>query len=328
VSGQLPPEEVAQMVWDNGWGKPVAWENTNIETQDPYFQPLPLTTARWKNIQKAKTVDGLRVWKWAKILAHKKVKLTDFAYGTDTESTWHSGPVNQRCLIAAFHTRLIVMDMDDWANFLRTRTGQLLKDQTPISRRGSHCHYGIDAGLVPRDAWPTQGMINGTDHIKSNGFVPVPGCEHYSGEPYEPVLHADGNWHLIQATPWLIAAILADLADEKARRGWGSRGRRGRRSGGGNGGGDDDEFSSQVMSMTMRGLLRGDLDKEQCWAEWQQIAIPRDPADPFTREDFDRHYGDESRGALWKATARVREIRAAEEQAHRQYCQWLTEVTR
>jgi hypothetical protein len=175
-------------------------------------------------------------------------------------------------------------------------------------------------------------MINSTDHIKSNGFIPWPGSTHYSGERYEPVLHADGNWHLIEATPWLIAAILADQADEKARRGWKTGGLRGsggcsspglktggrRGGGGGDGGGHDDEISSRVMSMILSGL-RGDLDKEQVYEQWRQIAVPRNPADPFTREDFERHYGNENRGALRKA----REIWARDEQLMNQATRWL-----
>jgi hypothetical protein len=318
MSGQLPPEEVARMVWKDSYGKPVAWENTNIEPQDPCFQPLKLTTARWKNGQKAKTVDGLRVWKWQKILAHKNVQMSDFLYGTDTETGWCRCPgieAIQCCLIVTFEAKVLGVDVDDWANFLRTTTGQLLKDRLPITRRGSHCHFGIDARLVPERAWPKQVMINSTDHIKSNGFLPCPGSTHYSGERYEPVLHADGNWHLIQATPWLIAAILADQVDEEARRGWEDSGRGGgscsspglktggRRGGGG--GGHDGEVAATVMSNIRRGM-----SKEQAHEQWLRVAIPREPADPFTRDDFERHYGSEVRGALHK-------VRTSEEEDYR-----------
>jgi P4 family phage/plasmid primase-like protien len=70
---------------------------------------------------------------------------------------------------------------------------------------------------------------------------------------------------------------------------------------GGGGGGHDGEIAATVLSDVLRGL-----DKEQCYAEWLKIAVPRDPGWPFTVEDFERHY----RGAARKAE----QIRAGEGQ--------------
>jgi hypothetical protein len=55
-------------------------------------------------------------------------------------------------------------------------------------------------------------------------------------------------------------------------------------------------------------ILRG-LSKEECYEQWCKIAIPRDPSWPYTWDDFERHYGDETRGGVRKAV----QIRAEEE---------------
>jgi P4 family phage/plasmid primase-like protien len=162
---------------------------------------------------------------------------------------------------------------------------------------------------VPDTGWPVQGMIGApgvlfgeptllpAGHIKSNGFIPMPGCEHYSGKRYEPQLSAEGLSTVMYGEPVLMAAILADRAEwDAARR---ERSASGGGHGGGSGGGHDSEISRQVLSMVLRGL-----DQEQCYAQWLTIAVPRDPGWLFTRKDFDRHYGTASRKAA--------QIRAAE----------------
>lgn len=261
------------------------------------FPPLRLTFAQWRN--RRRIVRGFHgEWdeKWSKVLAHTG-SLDQFAYGTSTPSDWYpgargsDGPL-QRCQINTPTTGTITIDVDDEAAFLATRTAQLTGRQDAISTRGDRFHILIDARAVPPGAWPVQGPIPGAD-IKANGWVPVPGSWHYSGEMYAPVIHPGGWVRVVHGTPGLIAAIKTDREEHRAASEGASGGGH---SGGGQGGGHDGEVAAKVMSMVLRGLT-----KEECYAEWLKIAIPHDPSWPFERDDFERHYGDETRGALAKA---------------------------
>jgi hypothetical protein len=268
--------------------------------------PLRLTFARWLNRErKGRAIDGQQTWRWSKVLAHRG-SYDQFAYGTDTPSDW-SGQL-QRCTIHCLETGTIGLDVDDEQAFTATRTAQLTGRADAISTRGARFHILIDARAVPPQDWPKQGPIAGAD-IKSRGFLPVPGSTHYSGEIYEPVLRDGTRVRIVRWTPELMAAMRADRAerDGKARAA-------GNGAGGGNGGGHDGELAAAVLGMALRGL-----DEAQCYAEWLKIAIPRDPAWPFTREDFERHYGGETRGAMAKA----HKIRAENEQLYQQAMRWL-----
>jgi hypothetical protein len=131
---------------------------------------------------------------------------------------------------------------------------------------------------VPPEDWPVQGPIAGAD-IKSKGFIPWPGSEHYSGERYELTGFGRGP-AVVPAWPELMAAILAD------------RGAHHRSGGpGGNGGGHDGELAAEVLRMILRGW-----DKETCYQMWCTIATPHDLAWPYERADFERHH----RGAARK----------------------------
>jgi hypothetical protein len=270
----------------------------------PGWEPLKRTSARWLNKER-RVRDDHGGWyaKYAKVLAHTG-PYSQFAYGTDTPSDW---PVPKRqlqtAMICSIGSRVIGADVDFLADFAGTRTGQLIGPGDALTRRNEdHFHIVIDARSVPDGDWPRQGPIPGAD-IKSNGFIPWPGSVHWSGDRYEPVVHENGKGRIVPATPELITAINADLADERARRKaeWGSSGGGGGNGGGGNGNGHDGEVAATVLSNILRGLT-----KEQCYAEWLQVAIPHDPDDPFTYDDFERHYGDETTGAV-AAARRIRE---------------------
>lgn len=263
----------------------------------PVLPPLQLTTARWKNRKRrGQLVNGEPCERWSKVLAHQG-SYEQFSYGTNTPSDW-DGPL-QRAIICAPQSGLIAVDVDDEQAYLGTRTGQMLGRAQALTTRGPGFHILIDARMVPAGDWPGQGPIAGAD-IKSRGFIPFPGSQHYSGELYELADIGGGRGQIIPATPELVAAIRADRADHDASRR--AAGGNGNGNGGGNGGGHDGELAAAVLSMVRRGL-----DREACHAEWARIAVPRDPGWPFGMDDFERHY----RGAVAKA----RETTVANEQA-------------
>jgi hypothetical protein len=289
--------------------------------QDAPSEPLRLTTARWFNHEQ-RVRDSHDGWhtRWVKKLAHTG-HLDQFAYGTDTESDWQRRPGDgpfQTAIICYPGSGTIAVDVDDPAVFAATRTGQILGRQHAISTRGpDHYHILIDARGVPLADWPGQGFIGApgvlfgepvllpAGHIKSNGFIPMPGSEHYSGERYEPQLSAEGLSTVMHGRPALIAAILADRAEwDAAHR---ERSASGVHGGGGTGGGHDGEVAGRVLSMVRRGL-----SKEECYAEWLTIAIPRDPAWPFDRDDFERHHGTAVRKAAQTRAAEAEQAAAFE----------------
>jgi hypothetical protein len=160
-----------------------------------------------------------------------------------------------------------------------------------------------------------QGPIPGAD-IKSNGFIPKPGSEHWSGERYEPVIRPDGLVTIVSATPEMIAAINADRAGHHQVSGGGS-------NGGGSGGGHDGQVAAACMSIVLRllraGAVPGDRMKQAAYAEWLKIAIPHDPAWPFDWSDFERHF----RSALPKAQDVIARSDAAERVAAARFLAWI-----
>lgn len=220
--------------------------------------------------------------RWSKVLAHQG-GYEQFRYGTDTPAGTQPSKGDgllQRNIIGSLWSGVILLDVDREQEFLTTRTAQHIGRADAISKRGWGFHDLIDARKVPPEHWPRQGPIAGAD-IKSCGFIPMPGCEHYSGELYQPVWQPGP----MIATPELIAAINADRAEQTGRN-------HERYAGGGDGGGHDGEVAAEVLRMVLRGL-----DQEACYQLWLRIAIPHDAAWPFEQEDFERHYG----GAVRKA---------------------------
>jgi hypothetical protein len=297
--------------------------------------PLLLTTARWRNRGHRVPSDhhnsgGSSDTKWRKVLAHKG-PYEQFAYGRDHPSTWPArggrdeGPL-QKCLICSFQSGVIAVDVDrelgythpgwagdarnpgypDWyePGFLDTRTARLIGRAQAWTTHGRGYHVVIDARGLSEADWPVQVPIAGAD-IKSKGFVPLPGCEHHDGRQYEPVRQPGP----VRLTPELISAIKADQADHHERRR--QAGVNGGGGPGGDGGGHDGEIAGAVLSMVLRGL-----SKQQCYAEWLKIAIPRDPGYPFTDGDFERHHGgavrkaEQTRADEWQAWAELMTWRA------------------
>jgi hypothetical protein len=328
-AAQPPPQDPGQQ---QGTGPPGA------NGQAP---PLRLTTARWRNRGRRvrdpfpKGGEPLYTTRWSKVLAHTG-PYEQFAYGRDHPSTWSArggrdeGPL-QKCLICSPQSGLIAVDVDHehgytwpgWAGdaehpgylaeyepgYLDTRTARLIGRQHALTTRGQGYHILLDCRGIPPENWPRQVPIAGAD-IKSKGFIPVPGCEHYSGERYELTDFGRYGRGYVTGTPELIEVIKADQADERehGREQNGSGGGGG--GGGGNGSGHDTEVAGSVLSNVLRGL-----SKEQCYAEWLKIAIPRDPSWPFTADDFEqRHYA--------TAVRKAKQIRAADLEAWADLMAW------
>jgi hypothetical protein len=256
-------------------------------------EPLKRTTARWYNKRRrVHGLDGEWTDRWDKTLAHRG-EMTQFRYGTDTPSTWRGR--FQVCLICTRQSGAIAVDVDYPDEYATTRTGRLIGRPHAFTTRGERYHVLIDARFVPAQDWPVQGPIAGGD-IKSNGWIPVPGCVHFSGEIYRK---ASSPVMIVPAWPGLIEAMSADRADAHARGGG--------TPGGGAGGGHDGEIAAAVFGMILSGLRAGMAPDEHLKAavyeQWLKVAVPRDPGWPFEPGDFDRHYGDERHGALAKALA-------------------------
>ena len=280
--------------------------------------PLAPTTARWKNSRR-RVRDDRGQWtdKWRKVLAHTG-SMEQFGYGTDTPSTWRGR--FQVCQVCTWQSKAIAVDVDHEYEYASTRTTWLITPELAFTRRGKwNWHALIDARCVPASDWPGQGPIAGGD-IKSNGFIPVPGSEHYSGDEYEL---ARNPAVIVPATPELMAAILADRADADAAR---SAGRYASASGGSSSGcgpcGDLDYYAEHGIPLGVqddelwrlacrhvRSMSEQEL-ADRLWACVQRS--PQQPGDPWLPEEI----ADKIR--------RAREFTSAEDAATRKaYDDWL-----
>ena len=299
---------------------------------DGQLPPLLLTTARWRNRgHRVRHHDDGGGWtiRWSKVLAHTG-HYEQFAYGRDHPSTWPArggrdeGPL-QKCLICYVGSGMAGVDVDrehgyvipGWAGdakhpgypdryepgFADTRTARLIGRQHALTTRGPGYHILLDCRGIPPEDWPRQVPIAGAD-IKAKGFIPAPGCWHYSGERYELTDFGRHGRGYVTGTPELIAAMIADQDDLAAQN------KHSRQEGGGNGGGHDGEIAGEVLKMVLRGL-----SKDECYEQWLTIAVGRDPSWPFTADDFGRHYR--------TAVAKAAQIRAGEGEAVREALAWL-----
>jgi phage/plasmid-associated DNA primase len=174
-------------------------------------EPFKFTTGRWYN--KAREDGG-----YAKAPAYREGFTYDgFAYGTDTPEDFApaDGTPLQQSLICSKTAAFLAVDVDYPENLHGSATGALLSFADAISVRGSHFHIGIDMRGVADKDWPAQGRTAWGD-VKAAGFIPVPGCQHYSGANYEAVL----SWpsRIARATPELLKALRADRDDHALAR--------------------------------------------------------------------------------------------------------------
>jgi hypothetical protein len=271
-------------------------------------EPLRWTTARWFNdfSEGVQGPDGRWIVKPPKKPAFRG-SYDQFRYGCDHPSTWKSIRHLQPSLICCSTSLVVGVDVDHPELFDTTRTARFISRAQAISTVGERYHALIDwreAPLIGERGWPRQVPIRGAD-IKSAGFIPVPGCVHYTGQLYQPVPGA-------VAVPWtreLAGAIFADQEDELARRRAemdrllagvnevrASQGLPPLTGGSGNGNGHDGQVAAATMGMIIKRLRKGwqvgpEL-KEDVYAEWCEIAVPHDPDRPFDRKDFtDGHQG-------------------------------------
>lgn len=238
-------------------------------------EPLKLTIAPWHNKKRGKNKRdsmGFQDDKWMKAFALKDRPVDSYAYGTVTEG--YSG--TQAGIVCAPHTGLLVIDVDDHETF----DWSLVEGMKPTTKTGGGgFHYYVDGRGVPADQWPTQGPIAGGD-IKSNGFVPAPGTRHWNGRMYEPI--GDPAETLYVGTPELFARLRAARAAHDASRTRSERASVG--LGASQQHGDDNALTRLVFDYAQI------LDDERLYALWQHEARKiEDPADPFEREDFERH---------------------------------------
>lgn len=244
------------------------------------MEPLKLTVLPWLVSTRSRSVtdrDGVRYQeeKRIKVLALEG-GMTQYAYGTTTSC---QRPGCQAGLALAPHTYVLAIDVDDLDVFKTGPVWPVLEAMgaKPISTRlgGQRRHYLVDMRHVR--GWVKQGPIVGGD-VKSNGFIPVPGSKHPSGDLYEP--YGD-EMHVIECTEELLAVLTTA---------------RERRVGHGTEGGDlGNGQEPQLLSYTGK-LVRGGFPEEDAWNAWLAKAQSFDAADaswPWTAEDrdvFDRHW--------------------------------------
>jgi hypothetical protein len=185
-----------------------------------------LTLAWWHNAQvtRRRLVGGRRVdaSAWFKHLSHGR-PFAEFSAGQiephpqgyggrcanatveghDTHGPWGDG--HQVAVICAPHTRVVAVDVDDPAAFAAAALAGHVALNQAASRRGAGWHALVYVPPELLDRFPTQGPIPGGD-LKANGFVPLPGSVHWSGEAYAPVPGSG----LVVATADLLAAAAAD----------------------------------------------------------------------------------------------------------------------
>jgi hypothetical protein len=275
-------------------------------------EPWRPTIARWINRKRvARGINGEPGDRWSKVLAHNG-PLTQFAYGSNTASDWQRR--TQFALICTPGSGTIAVDVDHPAEFAASRTGALIGREQAFTVRGERFHVVIDARFVPEQDWPRQGPIAGGD-VKSNGWVPVPNSEHYSGELYQPAREPPV---IVPAWPELMAAMRADRADHDA-----ASPREGTSNGHGGGehsGGHDDRLTALVYGAAMDGLRAGlslgdpRLEQAVKAAWWAAANPPEDPSDPYLPENWPRFWCDR---LFDKAAAEF----AAERQAYQGFVQ-------
>lgn len=261
-------------------------------------QVLQLTLAWWHNAftERGKRDQyGERLARFIKVLSHSG-ELAQFRYGSNEPepqpclSKKHSHipgrSQHQRAIILTPETRFFAIDVDDPSLFYGTATSRLVSRHGAASTRGDGYHVLAHVPDELMHSWPSQCSIPGAD-VKSNGWVPLPGSVHYSGELYKPNVR-DGNLVTIEATAELLAAIRTDR--QKAT------------SGTSEGGACDaaDGQQGELLKRLMREAIEcrwQEEDKAEAreWYAAQALGMPATkPADPWdedgAEEAFNRHW--------------------------------------
>lgn len=215
------------------------------------------------------------------------------SYQFGTFQSFPEGLDSQPGLICSARALFMVVECDSPDEWDKTLTGDAVP--TVRSRRGYHYYYAVPEHLA--GMLPTDGPVPGGD-VQTKGFVPAPGTLHPSGIRYELVANrinvAD------EALLTRLRAARQRIRDEHVRR-YREHGGDGEWTGSGGVNGQDD-YLAQVV--TWKAVAQG-KDEHEVRETWMReaAALPlKDADDPFTEDDFQRHY----RGAVrsWKEMAK------------------------
>lgn len=186
----------------------------------------------------------------------------------------------QAGLICSPHTYLMVVECDtpeEWDD-------AILGGATPTvrSRRGFHFYFFVAPEFT--DLVPTDGPIPGGD-VQTKGFVPAPGTEHPAGVMYQLV---SDRINVADAALLHRLREAREVRRQQELEAYRAAGGSGGWSGDGGVHGQDDYLAKVV---TWNAVARG-LTEEQVREEWNReaSALPQTPGDPFTEDDFRRHY--------------------------------------
>lgn len=268
-------------------GPPVLPLDTLFETPD-WWRP---TGTRW-NSEKRKgnrDQDGQREHRYLKKFALEGA-VASYRFGTYVKSY----PLNlnsQAGLMCSAESCLLVVECDDPDDWDQTILGDAIP--TVRSRRGHHFYFAVDPDLA--DELPTDGPIPGGD-VQTKGFVPAPGTRHPSGVTYELVADRINVADLALLRRLRVARETQRVVQLAYYR---EQGGRGDWSGNGGVNGQDDYLAMMVAWPA----VRDGRTESETWVIWQAeaAALPlKDRDDPFTREDFLRHY----QGAVHEKTDR------------------------
>jgi hypothetical protein len=237
------------------------------------------TGCRWNHYtrKRARDNDGQVTYAYVKKFALEG-GIGSYKYGEQV-----GYPLDIKCqagLICSPHTFFMVVECDT----IELWDDSVLGDATPTvrSRRGFHYYFHVPAGLV--HLMPTDGPISGGD-VQTRGFVPCPGSEHPSGVKYELVSN-----RINVADSDLLHRISKAREIRKAQEleAYRKSGGEGAWSGDGGVYGHDDYLAKIV---TWNAVFEGKTEDE-VRSVWQAeaAALPQTPGDPFTEDDFQRHY--------------------------------------
>lgn len=257
-----------------------------------YGSGLPLTLAWWHNALVArgkKNQYGDRPHKWLKALSHSG-EMSQFDLGAAAQRPYpcqnrlhqHDQHGHQPAIMLTRKYRHFVIDVDDPSTYDSTQTGRIIGKSSAISARGVGYHVLIHVPDDLMSQWPQQRPIPGAD-IKSNGFVPLPGCTHYSGEQYEP---SDCESVIPDATAELLAAIKTDQEHSS---------RQSNGNGSGIAGGQQGELLRALRAEVIsRSWHECDESDARNWYLTVALEMPALDEDPWDEDGaaavFDRHW--------------------------------------
>ncbi len=251
---------------------------------------LLLTLAWWHNalVERGKKDQyGERRQKWLKALSFSG-SMNQFTRGAAAQKPYpcqkaehqHDSHGHQIAIMLTRDYRFFVVDVDDPSQYEGTRTSRIITADHAISSRGMGYHVLVHVPDELLSSWPHQTPIPGAD-IKSSGFVPLPGCIHFSGERYEPA-HDDDD--PVEATAELLEAIRSDQAFSRPG-GAGASDARGQQG----------ELLRMLRTQVMEHGWR-ETDEREAWRWYlpQALGMPSLDEDPWDEdgaaEAFRRHW--------------------------------------